>query len=286
MAEADLLLHLSKQTKKKIALFDILKVALPENESRVALKKILAGKPPVVLFDALLPEQLMRIGGLIDVYASAKKPLFSVGSSGIEMALGAHWAEAGTSRGVVRSAQRAGSAKQILVGSGSCSPVTTGQIAWALKNGFSEVPLNASALVTAKNAGREIQRAAAATVSFLAAGRSVMVHTTRSGSDKRIAAKLKNNSAKILGTALGKVLRGALEQSKVRRLCLAGGDTSSFAARALGIEALEMIAPLTPGAPLCRAFAPNSPADKLEVVFKGGQVGAENYFGIILKGKI
>jgi len=286
MAEADLLLHLSKQTKKKIALFDILKVALPENESRVALKKILAGKPAVVLFDVLLPEQLMRIGGLIDVYASAKKPLFSVGSSGIEMALGAHWAEAGTSRGDVRSAQRAGPAKQILVGSGSCSPVTTGQIAWALKNGFSEVPLNASALVAAKNAGREIQRAAAATVSFLAAGRSVMVHTTKSGSDTRIAAKLKNNSAKILGTALGKVLRGALEQSKVRRLCLAGGDTSSFAARALGIEALEMIAPLTPGAPLCRAFAPNSPANKLEVVFKGGQVGAEKYFGHVKHGKI
>ena len=117
-------------------------------------------------------------------------------------------------------------------------------------------------------------------------GRSVIIHTTKSGSDKRITAKLKNNSAKILGTALGEVLRGALAQMKVQRLCIAGGDTASFAARALGIKALEMIAPLTPGAPLCRAFAPNSPADKLEVVFKGGQVGAENYFGIILKGKI
>jgi uncharacterized protein YgbK (DUF1537 family) len=47
-----------------------------------------------------------------------------------------------------------------------------------------------------------------------------------------------------------------------------------------------MIAPLTPGAPLCRAFAPGSPADGLEVVFKGGQVGAENYFGIVKRGKI
>ena len=56
------------------------------------------------------------------------------------------------------------------------------------------------------------------------------------------------------------------------RLCLAGGDASSFAAK-LGMEALEMIAPLTPGAPLCRTHAPGSPADGLEVVFKGGQVG-------------
>jgi uncharacterized protein YgbK (DUF1537 family) len=113
----------------------------------------------------------------------------------------------------------------------------------------------------------------------------VIVHTTKSGSNKRIAAKLINQTAKILGTALGKVLRGALAQTKVRRLCIAGGDTSSFAARALGIKALEMITPLTPGAPLCKALAPDSLADKLEVVFKGGQVGAENYFETVLKGK-
>ena len=84
-------------------------------------------------------------------------------------------------------------------------------------------------------------------------------------------------------SALGEVLRNALAQSSVRRVCIAGGDTSSFAARTLGIEALEMIAPLTPGAPLCRARAPGSPADNLEIVFKGGQVGAENYFEFIGK---
>ena len=84
-------LHLAKQTKKKIALFDILKVALPENESRAALKQILADKPDVVLFDALYAEHLARIGGLIDGFASVKQPLFSVGSSGIETALAAHW---------------------------------------------------------------------------------------------------------------------------------------------------------------------------------------------------
>jgi uncharacterized protein YgbK (DUF1537 family) len=84
---------------------------------------------------------------------------------------------------------------------------------------------------------------------------------------------------------LGHVLRGALEQSGVRRVCIAGGDTSSFAARALGIEALEMIAPLTPGAPLCRAHSKYSAVNGLEVVFKGGQVGTENYFGIVKNGR-
>ena len=293
MVEADLRVHLAKQTKKRIALFDILKVALPKKESRAALKRILAEKPDVILFDALFAEQLALIGGLIDEYASASRPLSSVGSSGIEMALAAHWMERGqpcppvpvrslAARGQ-GSARSVASLPQILVGSGSCSPVTSGQIGWALKHGFAEVPLNTGALASAKNTGREIQRATASAVSFLALGCSVIVHTTRSGSDQGIVAKLKNNTAKILGTGLGKVLRGALEQSNVQRLCIAGGATSSFAARALGIEALEMIAPLTPGAPLCRAFAPGSPADGLEVVFKGGQVGGADYFKLIGK---
>jgi uncharacterized protein YgbK (DUF1537 family) len=278
MTEADLRFHLAKQTKKKIALFDITNVALPENKLRTAFKKILAQKPDVILFDALDNGHLQRIGKLMDEFANAKKPLFSVGSSGIATALAAHWNKK------LRARTRVPPAKQILVGSGSCSPVTSGQIAWALKNGFTEVPL-ATEKLAAKNSATEIQRAIDAAVKFLKSGRSVIVQTTKSGSDKRIAAQLKNNTAKILGTALGEILRGVLAQTKVQRLCIAGGDTSSFAARALGIEALEMIAPLTPGAPLCRAFAPNSPADKMEIVFKGGQVGAENYFETVLKGK-
>jgi 3-oxoisoapionate kinase len=280
MTEADLRLHLARQTTKKIALFDILKVALPEKECRAALKQILAGKPDVVLFDAVDIKQLARIGGLIDSFASVKRSLFSVGSSGIEMALAATW-----SRKRFPTAQ-ALPAKQIMVGSGSCSPITEKQIDWALKHGFAEIALDAGAFNSAKNGGEEIRRATTATVKLLRAGRSVLVHTTRGRADKRIAATLKNGTANTLGTALGKVLRGALDQAKVQRLCIAGGDTSSFAARALGIEALEMIAPLTPGAPLCRVFAPGSPADGREIVFKGGQVGAENYFGIVRRGKI
>ena len=93
MTEADLRQHLAKQTKKRVALFDILKVELPINEARLALKQLLAEKPDVVLFDALHASQLQLIGELMDGYASAKQPLFSVGSSGIEAALGAHWAE-------------------------------------------------------------------------------------------------------------------------------------------------------------------------------------------------
>jgi uncharacterized protein YgbK (DUF1537 family) len=321
MTEADLRLHLAKQTKKRVGLFDILKVALPTKEARAALKQLLVEKPDVILFDALTVEHLARIGGLLESFASKQRPLFSVGSSGIEAALATQWnVAAGILPAVEPGFQPGGKnltpgggdshfrksqhvppsvpggrmppstsgrmpdATLLLVGSGSCSPVTSGQMAWALKQGFAEVPLDARALANTKTATAEMRRATTATAKFLQDNRSVIVHSTKSGSNKRIAAKLKGRTAEVLGTALGQVLRGAVEQSSVRRICIAGGDTSSYAARAMGIEALEMIAPLTPGAPLCRAHALGSPVDGLEVVFKGGQVGGEDYFETIKRG--
>jgi len=290
--ESDLRRHLARQTKKTVALFDILQLELPEKAALTALKEILAGKPSVVLFDALEAAQMGRIGKLMDSHATRRHPLFSVGSSGVEMALGAHWS-------AQRKSLRAGigkirPVKQVLIGSGSCSPVTEKQIAWALRHGFAGVALDTT-ILAAQNENtsqHEMERATAAAVKWLRAGRSVLVHTTQGTEDarrRRTQAVFKRRgfsepairevSAQLFGTALGTVLRASLSQSKVKRLCIAGGDTSSFAARALGVQALEMIASLNPGAPLCRAFAPDSPADGLEVNFKGGQVGAEDYFG-------
>ena len=298
MTEADLRVHLGKQTKKRIALFDILNVSLSPKEARAALARLLADKPDVVLFDALTTEHIAQVGGLLENVAVARRPLFSVGSSGIETALASHFnlrsgrrdkALIGSAIGDRQSAIHlslltSAATHQILVGSGSCSPVTSGQIAWALKHGFAEVQLEAGALASPNTAAVEIQVAADAVAELSRAGRSVIVHTTKVGPNRRVAKRLKGRAAEILGSALGKVLRGAVAGSSVRRICIAGGDTSSYAARAMGIEALEMIAPLTPGAPLCRPFAPGSPADGCEMVFKGGQVGAENYFEIVKRG--
>jgi uncharacterized protein YgbK (DUF1537 family) len=277
MLEADLRVHLARQTKKSIRLVDILKFDLPEVEARAALDEILRGAE-VVLFDALTNDHLRRIGLLLDRYASSRT-MFSVGSSGIEAALAAAWNKKRPAR------KFAAPARHILVGSGSCSPVTSGQITWALKHGFAEVTLSAHLLTNVKTAAKEISRAAKAAAEGLRAGRSVIVHSSKTGSDQRVAAKLRGRTAEVLGSALGEVLRDAVEHSRVQRICIAGGDTSSYAARAMGVEALEMIAPLTPGAPLCRAHAPDSPANGCEIVFKGGQVGAQNYFQTVLKGK-
>jgi uncharacterized protein YgbK (DUF1537 family) len=179
-----------------------------------------------------------------------------------------------------------GAAAPLLVGSGSCSPVTEAQIARALEYNFAEVALDTAGLADPLRAAATEQASVAEVLEHLRAQRSVIVHTSRGSADPRLAptaaalAKTghQSASAEVLGLALGRVLRGALAQCPVRRLIIAGGDTSSYVGRGLGIEAAEMIAPLVPGAPLCRVRAPGSPADGLQVAFKGGQVGAVDFF--------
>jgi len=290
--ESDLRLHLGQQTKKPVGLVDILQLERGEAAAREALEASVAGGAEVVLFDVLSAEQLPLIGALLDGAANSSAPLFSVGSSGVEMALVAHAASQGELKPVAQWADP-GPAEPLLVGSGSCSPVTEAQITRAMENGFAEVALDTAGLADPTRAAATEAASIAAIVPYLAARRSVIVHTSRGSNDSRLAPTAEilartgqsAASAEVLGLALGRVLRGALAQCPVRRLIIAGGDTSSYVGRGLGIEAAEMIAPLTPGAPLCRVRAPGSPADGLQVSFKGGQVGKVDFFLDAVRGQ-
>ncbi len=271
--ESDLRVHLSRQTSKAIGLLDILGLELSLEEQRAVLEG-----SEVTLIDVLYETQLTGIGELLDGYASghaglerdgAGRTLFTVGSSAVEMALGGHWQTTGQ---LAPSAgwPVPGRAEPLLVASGSCSPVTAGQIAWAHGQGFAEIALDAAAVAGWGDAVSEA-------LGYLAEGRSLILHTGHTPAGLAPAA--------LLGTGLGRLVNELIEKARgLRRLVIAGGDTSSYAARALGIEAVEMICPLIPGAPLCRVHAPGSPADGMEINLKGGQVGGEDYFGKLLEG--
>jgi 3-oxoisoapionate kinase len=276
--ESDLRLHLGKQTNKKIGLIDILQLG---NQQHLydTLKALIWQRCRVVLFDALYEDQLRTIGECIDSCAVTGMPLFSVGSSGIEMALGKFWNEKKLLTPLT-TWPHPGKAAPLLVISGSCSPVTAGQIAWALNNGFKEVvidaPLFSGGEVSMEAVHKYIQQA----IASLQQGASVIVHTGGAGN--------KNNpqliSASHLGTALGTIAREAVTTVGIKRVGIAGGDTSSYAARAMGVEAVHMIAPVVAGAPLCKAKARYTAIDGIEINFKGGQVGDTNYFGLLLEG--
>lgn len=259
MTEADLRVHLAKQTTKSIGLLAVPDLERPPTASAAALAALVDAGNSIVLFDGLNESHLLRAGELIDGLAG-NGPLFSVGSSGIETALTLHWAvQARNEWPEVRPAD------SLLVVSGSCSPVTSGQIDWALEHGFAGIPFRG-------------EGSAGEAVSALKSGRHAVVYSSRGESGAPLPAC-------DLGRRLGLLAREVVARTGVRRIVIAGGDTSSYAGRALGIESIEMLAPLVPGAPLCRAQARGSPADGLEINFKGGQVGGADYFGAVADGR-
>lgn len=268
--ESDLRLHLAKQTAKKIGLVPILDVAAGEGAIKTSIANNIFAGTEIIFFDALEDPQLAAIAAVLEEEAAHQQPLFLAGSSGVEIAFGNLFAARFSLREPVwTKCQRA---KPLLVVCGSCSPVTTKQIWWALQNGFREVAMDVSRLFDADAAQQKeevVQKASA----ILSEKTHLIIH---SNGAERISTT--QSAAEALGRALGEIAKRLIQRFSIGRLVVAGGDTSSYAARALGIEAVEMIAPLVPGAPLCKAIAKGEAVHGIEICFKGGQVGSEDFF--------
>jgi uncharacterized protein YgbK (DUF1537 family) len=266
--ESDLRIHLQSQTKKRIGCIDIITI----EKSVEQWNEVIRHGDKVVVLDALTDNHIGKIGEWLDAQAKADEPLFSVGSSGIEMALGKFW----NSKGILhetKSWQEVKPVTPLLVVSGSCSPVTAAQIKFARSNGFEEIVLDAGKIC---ENGMIEECVINEIIQTLQSEKDVVVHTGSKNGD--------NLSSEILGRALGTIAKQAVTLVNLKRVVIAGGDTSSYAARAMEIEALEMVAPLVSGAPLCKAYSKNKNIDGAEVNLKGGQVGADNYFMILKEG--
>jgi uncharacterized protein YgbK (DUF1537 family) len=304
MDEADIRLHLAKQTQLPVELVDILKLradSIPKNEKSRLGKYRNGGTArkqlPIVLFDTLDEMDLPTVGRMITGQIPAGGQIFCAGSSGIEYALVAFWRETGLLGPAtdlspsVRTATPS-SSPQIITISGSCSPVTDRQIGIALQDGYLEVSCDSRRLADEYQAHTGVAAAIARVRPALEMGRNVIFHTARGPADPRRAgfeqtakkypgltkAERLATAGTSLGQSLALILHQALRCSGARRAVVCGGDTSTHVARALGIKALEFIAPVAPGGPLCRVHAPNSLADGCEIIFKGGQVGRDSFF--------
>jgi uncharacterized protein YgbK (DUF1537 family) len=248
----------------------------------------------VVLFDTLTADHLEVVGQLIsDLQEKQQTPLFVVGSSGIDYALVKHWQSSGiatdpTRAGVSSISPQIEGVDRTIVLSGSCSPVTDRQINWALEHGFAEVGVDTRRLANQREATEELGNIVKQVVSLLDGNQSVIVHTSRGSNDPRLVASQQHpgqTTTTMLGVTLAQILHEVLGIRPVRRVAIVGGDTAGQFARALGIEAVEMIGPLEPGAPLCVVHSQDKIVDGLEVTFKGGQVGYDNFFGTLLSGQ-
>jgi 3-oxoisoapionate kinase len=285
MDESDLRLHLGKQTDARIALFDLLRLSGTAGEVNERFTALLSEKPGIVLFDALDDVRLATAGRLI--WESGAR--FVIGSSGIEYALTAHWQRPRVEY------PSAGAVEQLVVITGSCSAATLAQIEWAEANGYGSLRLDAALLADEATAEAERARLQKAALDLLTTGRSVVLYSARGPYDPVMRASndglrrrgideltVRERLAKQQGLLLRELSLGG----GLRRVCVAGGDTSSHAISQLGIYALELRAPTVPGQPLCRAHSDDARLDGLEIALKGGQHGRADHFESIRRGAL
>jgi 3-oxoisoapionate kinase len=267
MSEADLRLHLARQTTKSTVLAN-------------------GGWPVsgIGLLDVHDTATQLEAGRRLLSLPAHAKPLI-VGSSGVEYALVKAMTGSGAISGKA-SFKPLARVAQTMVVSGSVSPTTERQIRFALARGFVSVPVDALALARdvpeAKRQAIELSR------EILKDGKSPIVHTALGpSSDEGEKLNTVQGGRRLIGEGLGAILKAATGQPGLSRAIIAGGDSSSHALGQLNIHALttRMPLPATPGSPLCVAHSNSAELDGVEIALKGGQVGGDDYFVALRDGQ-
>ena len=283
MEEADLTVHLRKQTDLPVNLADLVTILAANADEQ--FDRLATGDAGILLMDVDSPETQAAAGRQLWRLRN-RGGSFVAGSSGVEYALLNAWREEGLI-GPKPEFRLPGKVERLAVVSGSVSPTTERQIRRATTEGFDGIAVDPLELV-GENASRALEVAANAGVESLKAGRSVILHTAlgpsadRGGDIDRVP-----GARHRLGQALGILLRRLIEQESLGRAVIAGGDTSSHALQELHVDALTTLLPLpqTLGSPLCTAHGSYAPTNGLQIALKGGQVGTDDYFVQIRDGR-
>ena len=293
MAESDLRRHLAQLTDRVVRHVDVHALERHAVDGDATVPDFGRDRG-FVLFDTLDERHLAAVGELI---CTRSKPLqqLVVGSSGVQAAICGHLTDSGERQALGHDEEGIGTVPGIIAMAGSASPGTARQIEHALRIGFADIRINTVALMDRASREVEISRIVALAAESIARGRSPMMYTAFGPDDPMIADTTQRaaemgdraaSAASVIAGAQGEMLKRLLLQVGARRVVVAGGDTSGFAARALRIHALEMCRAIAPGAPLCRAHSADAALQGLQIALKGGQNGNERYFESILRGEV
>jgi uncharacterized protein YgbK (DUF1537 family) len=302
MTESDLKVHIGQQTRQRLAGIAWPQLELSRADQDLAVDEAINAGADALLFDGTTAQHLTEVGRQLERLAHKRtRPLFAVGSSGLEYALTQWWGEQAGQHASQATSQHAALAAhrwthlepvaQVLAISASASTLSALQIDVAIEAGFVEVAINAKDLVTGQDTAGAYQAIQQETLRHLNAGRSVILHTARGSQDHRISElvqafqvrgmtdeQARLNAGRLLGQCLGRLTEALLKAISIPRLLLSGGDTSSAIMQQLGPQALEVVARIAPGAPLCKLLSDQAHLRSLQVALKGGQMGARDFF--------
>jgi uncharacterized protein YgbK (DUF1537 family) len=261
MAEADLRRHLALQGLEPVAAVHYPSYAQPVEAQDAALQALLASSPAAVLMDVANESELAAVGRIVWQQAQRAR-LLAIGASSVAQSLIAHWQLHAPKPSVLPPA-----AGPVLVLAGSLSPVTARQVRAATS--FERYQLSPAQLLD------EAGSAAVATSlgRLLREGRNVLAVTAPADGASKDSA-----SGAEIAAASARLLRQVLRNQPLRRVGIAGGDTSSLAVKALGAWGLSHAGALGPGVALSRVHADDAALDGLVLMLKGGQMGGEDVF--------
>ena len=289
MQEGDLRVHLAAQTPRRIELIDL--AELSDGAGQARCTALQGDDQPVVMIDVADTASQIEAGRL--VWENRGAGVFSASSSGLQYALAAYWRAQGLIP-ATPSLPVAAEVPCIAVVSGSCSPMSAAQIQWARANGFATERLDIAKCLDPQYAEAEIARLVQGALASIAQKISPIVFSAEGPDDPSVlnfdataaAANMsKSDAAARVGHVLAEIMRQVLDGSTIRRIVVAGGDSSGAVGSHLGIRALTVEAGMAPGVPLCRAWSDDPQRDGLEVALKGGQLGGPSFYGQVRSGQ-
>jgi 3-dehydrotetronate 4-kinase len=268
MTDPNLVRVLQGQTKHKVGLIGFDAVNRGALAIRAEMQKLRGQGVRYAIVDAIDEDDLAAIGAA----ALDEGLVFTTGGSGLGGGLALslrNTAESGTERAAMRFPKVQGSAAVI---AGSCSRATLGQIEHFVKADKPFFRVEIGSLLAGKE--RVVAQALAWAKPRLG---SEPLLIAASESPTAVAEHQQAHGREQVGhlieSALAQIAKG-LVRAGVRRLILAGGETSSAAVERLGVRALRIGPTIDPGVPWTFSLG----KEPLALALKSGNFGAPDFF--------
>ena len=264
MKDANLARVLGRQTKRKVGIVALPVVRQGAAAMREAFTKLKESGHAYAIVDAVADEDLLALGA-----ACARLPLVT-GGSGIAMGLPANF---GIRKGADTALPAVGGHAAVL--SGSCSAQSNLQVAHWMKSkpAFRIDPLRLGS-------GEDVAGAALAWAAPLLATGPLLIYATAEPAEVREAqARLgAQRAGELVETCHAQIARVLVERG-VRRLVVAGGETSGAVVKALGVSGLRIGPQIDPGVPWTQTVGELRVGEsRLALALKSGNFGGVDFF--------
>lgn len=266
MTDANLVRVLQAQTAQRVSLLSHSVVRCGAAATSEAIAGLRAQGPCIAIADALDDADLLTLGE-----ACAELPLVTAGS-GVALGLPPAYARRGWLRPDGGAATLSPVAGAAAVVSGSCSQATNAQVRQWIAGGGAAVHLDPLTLYRGSTSGEDLLAQARAA---LAHGPVLVYATAEPEQVRAIQRELGVDAAgQLIEQTLAQIARGLVEAG-VRRLIVAGGETSGAVVQSLAVRQLRIGPSICPGVPWTEATDAQGP---LHLALKSGNFGGPDFF--------